>query len=263
MTVAEYTKHLLSIEEYSFSLDEVLDNTSKHITAVRRELSRLIEKKEIVNLRRGFYLIIPPRYSKIGKLPLALYVHKLFAYLNRDYYIGLYSAAKIHGASHQQIHGDYIIIETPKLNTVRKKNLLLQFHTTVHWPRNNIVKKRSDAGAYKVASPELTFIDLIHYQSKLGGINRMMASLEELTEAFSEHDLEALLAWYEHKSTLQRAGFLLEEILGSNRYSDLIFDRLKREPFYPTLLSPENDNKPGSTDNRWKIDLNLVLESDL
>ncbi len=263
MTVLEYTRQLLSFEEYSFSLEEVLENSSKEATAVRRELSRLIEKKEIVNLRKGFYLIIPPRYSNSQKLPLQLYAEKLFKYLNRKYYIGLYSAAKIHGASHQQTQRDYLIIETPKLNAIKKKSFDIQFNTTGNWPKNNIEKKKSDAGIYHVAAPALTFIDLIHHHTKVGGLNRMYASLEELTEELNEQDIQSLLDWYDNKSTMQRAGFLMEELLGSNSFSDIIFQKLKQQPFYPILLTPRKNEKPGSVDNRWKIDVNLMLESDL
>lgn len=263
MTVSEYTRQLLSFEEYSFSLEEVTAKSSKDSTAVRRELNRLIEKKEIINLRKGFYLIIPPIYSNSQKLPLQLYSEKLFKYLKRKYYIGLYSAAKIHGASHQQTQRDYLIIETPKLNTILKKNFDIQFHTTGNWPENNIEKKKSDAGIYNIASPALTFVDLIHHHTKLGGLNRMLASLEELTEEITEHDVKTLLDWYDYKSSLQRTGFLMEELHGSNSFSDMIFQKLKQQPFYPVLLSPKKNEKPGSVDNRWKIDVNLKLESDL
>ena len=237
--------------------------SSKDSTAVRRELNRLIKKEEIVNLRKGFYLIIPPRYSHSQKLPVQLYSEKLFKYLQRKYYIGLYSSAKIHGASHQQTQRDYLIIESPKLNAIKKKNFEIQFHTTRNWPKNNIEKKQSDAGIYHVASPALTFIDLIHHHTKLGGLNRMLASLEELTEELIEPDIKSLLGWYDNKSSLQRTGFILEELLGSTPFSDMIFEKLRQQPFYPILLSPKKNAKPGSVENRWKVDVNLKLESDL
>lgn len=91
----------------------------------------------------------------------------------------------------------------------------------------------------------------------------MLASLEELTEALAEQDVQTLLNWYDNKSSLQRTGFLMEELLGSNSYSDMIFEKLKQQPFYPILLSPKMNEKPGSVDNRWKIAINLMLESDL
>ena len=106
MTVAEYIKQLLSFEEYSFSLNELQRELNRNQTSIRSELSRLVKKREVVNLRKGYYLIIPPRYAASGKLPIQLYGEKLFRHLNQNYYLGFYTAAKIHGASHQQVQQD-------------------------------------------------------------------------------------------------------------------------------------------------------------
>ena len=263
MTVSDYIRQLQSFEEYSFSIEEAIQNSSKDAVAVKREISRLTEKREILNLRKGFCLIIPPRYASSEKLPIQLYAEKLFNYLNRRYYIGLHSAAKFHGAGHQQSQRDYLIIETPKLNTIKKKSFDIQFFATGNWPKKNLESKKSDAGIYKVSSPALTFIDLIHHHTKIGGLNRMLASLEELTEEINEGDIKELTSWYNHKSTLQRAGFLLEELIGEHAFTDIIYAKLNQQPYYPILLSPKKNQKPGSANNRWKIDVNLKLESDL
>lgn len=263
MNAKEYINYLSSVEEYSFSLEEIAQNTSGIGTSLKFELIRLSEKGQIFNLRKGFYLIISPRYASVDKLPIQLYSEKLFKYLNRRYYIGLFSAAKFHGASHQQIQKDYFITETPKLNTIKKKSYDIQFLTTKTWPTNNILSKKSDAGKYKVSSPTLTFFDLIHHHNKIGGLNRILASLEELTEEISENEVIELTSWYHHKSTLQRAGFLLEEFSVNKNLTDIIYSKLKRKAYYPTLLSPVKDQKPGSSTNRWKIVVNKKLESDL
>ncbi len=176
MSVANYIKQLLSYEEYSFSFDELIDNIHKSETAIKSELSRLIVKNEIVNLRKGFYLIITPRYLAAQKLPIQLYCEKLFNYLARNYYVALYSAAKFHGASHQQVHRDYIITGKPKFNDISKGTIDIRFFTTRNWPDKNIQIKKSDAGIYKVSSPALTMADLIHHQTKLGGISRIACS---------------------------------------------------------------------------------------
>ncbi len=263
LSCLEYIKYLQSIEEYSFSLEEITEKTSKESVAIKRELSRLIEKKEILNLRRGFYLIIPPRYSSFEKLPIQLYTKKLFQYLERKYYVGLFTAAKIHGASHQQLQRDYLIIESPMLNDIKKKSFDIHFSTSSNWPENNIEIRKSDAGEYKVSSPALTFIDLIHYHPKIGGLNRMLAPLAELTEEINEHDLSLLASWYNHRSTLQRVGFIFEELSGESPFTDIIYEKLDQDPFYPVLLSPKKNQKPGSANNRWKIDVNLKMENDL
>lgn len=263
MTVANYIKQLLSYEEYSFSLDELHQEINKKETSIQSELSRLIEKKEIVNLRKGFYLIIPPRYSKHGLIPIQLYIDKLFRYLNRNYYLGFYSAAKFHGASHQQIQRDYLMTEKPKLNDIEKHSLGIRFFTTAKWPDKNILDKKSDAGIFRISSPVLTAVDLIHHQTKLGGLNRMLAVLEELIEVINQKDIAELLTWYSHKSTLQRFGFLLEELAANKNLYEQIMEHLEQSKFFPVLLCPKSNQKPGAVHNRWKVDVNVKLENDL
>ncbi len=263
MTVANYIKQLLSYEEYSFSLNELIENINKTETSIKSELSRLTAKKEIVNLRKGFYLIITPRYSSTQKLPIQLYCEKLFKYLNRNYYVALFSAAKFHGASHQQVQRDYIITERPKLKDILKNTIDIRFFTTSNRIDKNIQLKKSDAGIYKVSSPALTIVDLINYQTKLGGINRVLSVIEELSEELTESDLIELLDWYPNKSTLQRFGFLLEELAVPGKFRTLIYKKLIKTNFFPVLLVPKSNKKPGSVNNSWKVDVNIKLESDL
>jgi predicted transcriptional regulator of viral defense system len=263
MNAKEYIKYLLSIENYSFSVNEIAEATDGTSNSLKFELHRLSEKGEIINLRKGFYLIITPRYSSAKKLPLQLYCDKLFKYLSRNYYVGLFSAAKFHGASHQQVQRDYVITEQPKFNDISKNTIDIRFFTTRNWTNKNIQLKKSDAGIYKISSPALTIADLIHHQTKLGGINRMLATIEELAEELTSADLEELLDWYPNKSTLQRYGFLLEELGINEDFQELIYGNIKSKKFFPVLLSPKSKEKAGAVDNRWKVDVNVKLESDL
>lgn len=263
MSVSEYIKQLQSYEEYSFSLNEILTNCNVPEPTLRKELIRLIERKEIVNLRNGFYLIIPPRYQNIGKIPLPLYVDKLFSFLERDYYVGLFSAAAVYGASHQRIQQDYLITVPPTLRDVEKGKNKLRFLTTENLPEKNIIKKKSDAGLYKISSPALTAIDLVHYHLKIGGLNRILANLEELLQEIDTDDLDQLLSWYSHKSTLQRFGYLIEQLEAPEFITNEVYKSLKKKPFYTVLLTPKKGIKAGRTGNRWKVDVNIKLESDI
>ena len=263
LTVSSYIKQLQSYEEYGFSWSELLNNSKKTDIALRRELSRLVEKKEIINLRKEFYLIIPPRYSKQGQLPVQLYIDKLFKNLNRNYYLGFYSAAKFHGANHQQVQQDYVMMNTPSFTNIKKNSLNINFLTTRKWPVKNILQKKSDAGVFKISSPALTFVDLVHHQTKLGGLNRMLAILEELSEEITQTDVADLLTWYPHKSSLQRFGFLLDEFQVPKIISKQLKKQLNTTQYYPVLLSPKSEQKPGTTNNAWKVDVNIKLENDL
>ncbi len=263
MQLSEFIKERLSLEEYSFSTNELYASSQKDKKGLKTDLSYLTKKGDILPLRKGFYLIIPPRYSKQAKLPIQLYSEKLFKSLDRPYYIGLYSAAKFHGASHQQIQRDYIITPKPTLLDISKDTIDLRFFTTAHWPDKNVLIKKSDAGTFKISDPILTAVDLIHYQNKLGGLNRMLPVIEELIEEMSPSDLKELLTWYSNKSTLQRLGYLLEELQAENSLVEILLEYFKTVKHYPVLLSPKSKQKPGAVDNRWKVDVNITLESDI
>jgi len=139
----------------------------------------------------------------------------------------------------------------------------LRFFTISKWPKKNITTKKSDAGYFKISDPVLTAVDLIYHQTKLGGINRMLAILEELIDEITIPDLKDLLTWYPHKSALQRFGYLLEELQADEKLTNILFEYIATNTFYPVLLSPKSNQKPGAVNNKWKVDINTKLESDL
>lgn len=263
MTIAEYINELLSQEEYSFSWEELVQNSTRTRYSLTNELSRLVDKKQVINLRQGFYLIIPPRYSKLKTLPIGLYVDKLFKNLEKNYYLGLYTAAKFHGASHQQIQKDYVIASMPSNHNIKKEGVVIDFFNITNWPKNNIIKKKSDAGYFNISSPALTMVDLINHHLKIGGLNRMLAIIEELTEELKLEDINDLLSWYPYKSTVQRAGYLLQQLQVESALIDPFYNYLESKRFFPILLSPRKGQKAGKVNNVWKVDVNLELESDL
>lgn len=264
MTLSDFINNQLSFEKYSFTFDEVADAyTDKSEDSVQNDLKYATKNGSIIPLRHHFYLIIPPRYSRLGKLPLELYVNSLFEYLNRQYYVGLYSAAKFYGAGHQQIQKEYVLHDTAPLLTITKNTIHIDFFTVSNWPKKNVVPRKGDAGMFKISSPCLTAVDLIYHQTKIGGLNRMLSVIEELTEVMKLEDAQDLLSWYPHKSVLQRLGFLLDEINPKSEIPNLVYEYLKLKKIYPVLLSPRSNKKAGAVENRWKVDVNVKLESDL
>ncbi|WP_339698322.1 type IV toxin-antitoxin system AbiEi family antitoxin [uncultured Marixanthomonas sp.] len=264
MTLSDFINNQLSFENYSFTFDEIADAYSgKSEDSVQNDLKYATKNGNIIPLRHHFYLIIPPRYSRLGKLPLELYVNSLFKYLDRNYYVGLYSAAKFYGAGHQQIQKEYVLHNKAPLLSILKSAIHIDFFTVSNWPRKNIISRKGDAGMFNISSPCLTAVDLIYHQTKIGGLNRMLSVIEELTEEIKLEDAQDLLSWYSQKSVLQRLGFLLDEINPKSEIANLIHEHLKYKKFYPVLLSPRSNEKAGAVENRWKIDVNVKMESDL
>jgi hypothetical protein len=55
----------------------------------------------------------------------------------------------------------------------------------------------------------------------------------------------------------------LEELGVNENFQELIFLNLKTTKFFPVLLSPKLNKKPGAVNNKWKVAINIKLESDL
>lgn len=263
MTSQSYIEDFLAREQFCFSWEEWLEKSGKSEVAAQRMLSKLVSKGDLINLRQGFYLILPPRYKNQQFLPLSLFVDQLFHFLERNYYVGLYSAASLYGASHQQVMRDYILTPLPKLHNIQKGNFDIQFLSLAYWPEKNILTKKSDAGYYQVSSPALTAVDLIHHHKKLGGMNRVYTVLVELMEEISPEDMTALLSWYPFKSSLQRLAYLLEQADGEDSILALLKLYFKDKKYFPVLLSPRSGQRAGAVYNSWKVDVNVHLDSDI
>ena len=54
-----------------------------------------------------------------------------------------------------------------------------------------------------------------------------------------------------------------EELGIEKNFQEMIYSELKVKNFFPVLLSPKSKEKPGATGNKWKVDVNVKLESDL
>src|SRR5437867_75347 len=100
--IESWIKELQSEGKYSFTFDGLNERFEIGPEALKKSLQRLLRKGKVARLRKEFYLIIPPEYSSKGILPTLFYVNDLMKFLKRDYYVGLLSAAMLHGAAHQQ-----------------------------------------------------------------------------------------------------------------------------------------------------------------
>ena len=100
--LSDYIQDLQSEGHRSFTLEEAGNKMRLGNGALKASLGRLRDKGEIRSVRRGFYVIIPPEYRSKGILPAEQYADQLMHYIGKPYYIGLLSAAALHGASHQK-----------------------------------------------------------------------------------------------------------------------------------------------------------------
>jgi len=245
---------------FTVTQNELLEKFNISPKALNQSLFRLKSKNQIAQIRKEFYAIIPPEYSQQGMLPVYLFADDLMKSLKKNYYLGLYSAAAIHGAGHQQPMESQIIIERPALRQIKNDKLSIRFFTRNKWNIVDIIDKKTDAGYVKVSSPELTALDLVLYSSKIGGINRLLPILQDLAEIIKPSKLYRTAKQYNQITIVQRLGFLLNIVIGSVELSASLKKLLNESNYKIIPLSIARKNKEGEVNNDWKVIINIDLQ---
>lgn len=261
--IESWLEELQSEGRYSFTLEELKRKFEIAPEALRKSLQRLLNKGKVARLRKEFYLIVPPEYSSRGILPTLFYVNGLMKFLNRDYYVGLLSAAMLHGAAHQQPQDFYIVTKRPFLRDIRNKKINIRFSIKKNWNKEDIIEKKTDTGYIKVASPELTALDIVFFLESIGGLNRVATVLDELAENINPEKLASTAKRYGQITSVQRLGYLLEKTVSQKDKTEPLYEWLKTQTFYTIYLKPGKKSKNMQTKNRWKVIKNFSPESDL
>lgn len=257
----EFLYRLQSVGRYAFTLEEIKSAFDASDRAINQALFRMKKKGTIAQIRKGFYVIITPEYSAGGMLPVTMFIDDLMKSLGRKYYLGLFTAAALHGAAHQQPMTSWVVTGKPALRSVVNKKLSIHFLVKKEWADDDIIDIKSSAGYIKVSSPGLTALDLLFYGSRLS-MNSIFTVLQELTDEMKVSDLIRAAKNFPQTASLQRLGFLLDKIPGNKKRSEALFNLLKdKRPNMIPLVS--SNEKKGEKNKKWKVIINFNVEGDL
>ena len=256
--ISAYLTKVQSEGRYTISLEELRNNFNVSEKALLQNIYRLKNKKLLAQVRKEFYVIIPPQYINRGMIPPTLFIDDMMKHLDKEYYVGLFSAAALHGAGHQQPMEFQVITKKPALRKIKNQKLTISFFTKKDWDSNQITEKKSEAGYFNVSTPEMTAFDLVYYNKNMGGLNRTIPILEDLTEEIKPSLLNKS-AKSQKLSTIQRLGYLFDA-LGNNSLSNSLFKIIEEKKVKEIPLSLAHENRKGDIDKRWKIIINTKLD---
>lgn len=249
----------------SFSLNQLEEELPYFSEiAIRSALKRLSKKEKIVSIHKGFYLIIPPQYAHRGVLPPSLYMDSFMKYLGRPYYVGLLGAAALYGAAHQQPQEYFVITDFPVLRPTNKKGLKVNFISKKSIEQKLLLDRKTETGYLKVSSPELTACDLVKFEKRTGGMNRVATILNELVEEMNPLEFNPMLFVSSPTTAIQRLGYLIENVINSKNLANSLFKASQDYglKFFRIPLKVSATIKGFSSDNRWKVIVNAEIEID-
>ncbi len=261
--LALFVERLQSQGRYSFTLAELRRAFELSDEALKKALHRLVRKQKIAPVRQGFYVVVPPEYLATGILPPHLFIDDLMKFLGKPYYVGLLSAAALHGAGHQQPQEFYVVTTKPAHRPIESRGVKINFPIKAALSKFGLEDRKTDTGYLKVSSPELTAIDLVQFESRVGGLNRVTTVLDELADRMEVASLQRLANKEFPAAHLQRLGFILDEVLQREELAQAIFEGCSIRRFHRVPLNPTMKKNGFGARNRWKIIANASLESEL
>lgn len=258
MRLEDYIIELRSKGKYTLNfkdLQQKFPERSKE--ALRQSVFRLKSNNSLAHLRREFYLIIPPEYSSRPGLPLYLFIDDLMKFLGKEYYVGLFSAASLHGASHQSpMTGDIVVNGTP-VRPIESDNFSIKFYTKKIISAGHIIKMKSDSGYFNASSAELTAIDLIYYSSNWG-IERVLTVISDLIEHIKPSKLYNC-ALEHNPSAVRKLGFLFDEYFREKKLADKLYAAFLKNKSSNYLYLAPSEKKEGEKNSKWLIVKNIDL----
>lgn len=255
----------LSMGRFGFALETLRQSFGEQSeTAIKSALKRLADKGKIISIFKGYYLIIQPQYASMGILPPAIFLDEFMKFLGRPYYLALLSAAAYHGASHQQPQEFFVITNFPVLRHTLKKGLKVNYISKKEIPEKLLEIKNTESGYLKISNPVLTATDLIQFEKRVGGINRVVTVLNELAEEIKPDDFNDFIIANTPVTALQRLGFILDKVIENNVLADALFQTLERvgAKLFRIPLKASAAIKGFSSDERWKVIINTKIEID-
>ena len=179
--------------------------------AARRQLERLAPRVVRLPGRPFSVLIVPPEHQPRGAPPVAAWLDAYLRLRDTRYYVGLLSAAALHGAAQQALQATQVITDFA-VRPIDVGRVHLDFHVKHHAASTPLTELPGLPALLAVSTPEATALDLIAFNTRIGGIRRAAEVIAEMKPAFTIAGMRNALAAERQVALKQRLGYVLEVV---------------------------------------------------
>ena len=259
-SVGSFVDELQTNGRYKFTLADVEATDDRSKVSVQAALRRLKKRGRVVSPRRGFYVVVPVEYRSAGCPPASWFIDDLMRFLEQPYYVSLLSSAAIHSAAHQQPMAFQVLTDRPT-RLVKVARVRIEFHVSRLLDRSSVDDVQTETGSMRVATPEQTAYDIVRYPDAAGHLSNVATVLAELAERLNPGALLKLAPLFK-LSDVQRLGYLLD-LVDQGALADPLATWLNTRRKRPVFLRVGAESKNKKADNRWRVVVNEVVETDL
>lgn len=246
---------------YTFDRAEATAALQVSSQMLKKAAMRLAAKNRIAVPTRGFYVVVPLEYRTAGSPPPSWFIHDLMAHLGKPYYVGVLSAAGLHGAAHQQPQ-EFQVVTAVARRTMVAGRARIRFLGKRHLGKTATTEVTTETGTMRVSTPEATAIDLVRYVSAAGGLDNVATVLTELAESLDPARLLQAVAGDGELIYAQRLGYLLG-LVGAGELASKVAKLIDDENPRNVLLRPGRASRGCTVDRRWRVVVNEQVEADL
>lgn len=229
--------------------------------ALKKAVQRQIAKGRLVAPRRGFYVIVPLEYRAAGAPPASWFIDELMKFHAQPYYVGLLSAAEIHGAAHQKPQV-LQVVTNEQLRGVIVGRGRIQFLAKRDMAETPVEIRNTPTGTMRVSTPEATALDLFRFLRASGHLDHVATVLSELAEEIDTRTLAALAAKEPTLAHVQRLGHVMERVGAGRIAAELVPLIADARPRY-VALNPGAPTRDRPKEPRWRIIVNTEIEAEV
>jgi len=258
--MASWIEGLPADGRYTFTRQDAEDASGGSFVAVQSALRRLKKKGRIASPRRGFYVLVPPEHRAAGSPPASWFIDDLMRYCGCQYYVGLLSAAALHGAAHQQPMVFQVL--TDKLSaTMKTGRVTIEARKSRAVGRYATTRIQTETGTMAVSTPEATALDLVRFPRAAGYWNNIATVLAELAETMDPTRLVEAAALGQLPDA-QRLGYLLD-LVEQEQLAGPLAEWLAAQRTTVVSLRTEKEAEGHEVHPRWRVIPNESVEPDL
>jgi hypothetical protein len=254
--VARFLDDLQARGDLVVSVDTAAEQNDLSTIAAQRQLERLAPRTTRLPGRPSAFLIVAPEHRSRGAPPVAAWLDEYLRAQGQRYYVGLLSAAALHGSSAQAVQVTQVLISRPR-RPIAVGKIHLNFYVKSKLESTPLTEIPGLPSPLAVSSPESTALDLIYFSHRLGGIARVLEVIQGLEGAMTGTGLRSALRAGVPVTVLQRIGWVFEK-LQFDSLANIVQRALpKRVP--PALLQAHGRRAAGPAREPWGIVDNVEL----
>jgi hypothetical protein len=183
-----------------------------------------------------------------------------FRLREQPYYLGLLSAAAMHGSSQQAVQVTQVMTLLP-VRPMQVGRLRIEFHVKASLERTPLTELRGLAAPLAVSSPEATALDLVVFNQSIGGTERAAEVISGLLPTMSAAGLRQALLAESRVAVKQRLGYIFE-ILGATKLANIVEASLPARTMR-ILLQLATPSTGASAIAPWGVVDNIELKAKL